>query len=150
MKVNVKYKPPLLKFLSQNTNNDSFVPYGLDYYDFMPTYVLDKIKGVSKSGALDADDIGGKMYIPVSSHTDNIDCDASIVYFPKVSKPLIFSHYNVDGVLMNSVVESGDVFIFDHEKEHSVYADGEDKDAVGVWYYVACGVDFVEVEGDVE
>ena len=144
MRVNIKYKPPLLKFLSQNTNNDTFVPFGLDYYDFMPEYVFSKFNNVHKSDVLCADDIGGKMYIPVAEHIDQIDCDASLVYFPKVSKPLLFSYYTTEGVLRQDVVGSGDAFIFDHEEPHSVYAVGENKDDVGVWYYVACGVDFVK------
>lgn len=72
--------------------------------------------------------IGGRMTTHVTQHVDAQGADRTLVWFPRLNKPLDF----VVGDYQYKV-HSGDVFLFDHTKPHSVSA--VDK-TTGVWYFM--------------
>ena len=73
--------------------------------------------------------IGGRMTRHVIQHSDAADGNRTLLWFPKINKPLDF----VVGDYQYKV-NSGDVFLFDHTVPHSVSA--VDK-TTGVWYFLA-------------
>ena len=122
-------KPPrgLLTAISVNKDDRCFTDV-LDVEWPEPIKVLIEKHNLVES-LLDNHIIGGKMTRHVIQHTDMVDGDLTLVWFPKATNPLYFV---IDSY--HHRVHSGDVFLFDHNIPHSVSA--ADK-TTGVWYFLA-------------
>lgn len=73
--------------------------------------------------------IGGRMTVHVTQHVDAAGGERTLLWFPKVNKPLDFVVGDDQ-----CEVHSGDVYLFDHTIPHSVSAFEK---TTGVWYFLA-------------